>query len=123
MEKPKRTLVLVCGDRDWDDYDSIYYRLNRLDATTPGLVIITGGAAGADTAANAVAEDVGIPCAVVRAQWSRYGKAAGALRNRWMLDFKPDLVLYFHKNLEASRGTRNCVLEARKRGIPVESGV
>jgi len=37
-----------------------------------------------------------------------------------MLDEKPDLVIAFHPNLAESKGTKDCVNEAKRRGIPVE---
>lgn len=36
-----------------------------------------------------------------------------------MLDEKPDLVVAFHDALHRSRGTKDCVEEAQRRGIPV----
>ena len=51
-------------------------------------------------------------------KWEIYGRSAGALRNRAMLDLKPDLVLAFR--VAMSSGTTDCIDEARMRGIPVE---
>lgn len=42
---------------------------------------------------------------------------AGPLRNRQMLDEVPDLVLAFHAEMQSSKGTKDCVLEANRRGI------
>ena len=48
------------------------------------------------------------------------GRKAGILRNEWMLDEVPDLVLAFASDIEKSRGTRHCALEAHRRGLPLE---
>lgn len=54
------------------------------------------------------------------ADWKRYGKAAGPIRNQQMIDEgKPDLVLAFHENINESRGTKDMVARARGIGIKV----
>lgn len=55
------------------------------------------------------------------ADWKTHGRAAGPTRNRQMLqEGDPDLIVAFPKTiLEASRGTRNMVEQARKLGLPV----
>jgi hypothetical protein len=58
--------------------------------------------------------------AEIRADWRMYGTQAGPLRNGWILDRNPSLVLAFHRSLEAdSKGTRDMVKQAQGRGIPV----
>lgn len=110
--------VLVCGDRNWDDGPTVMKRLRELPR---GVEIITGGARGADWwAEETTVRFTGFKINVVRAEWVKYGKAAGIYRNLKMLDMKPDLVIAFHNDLENSKGTKHTVNEARKRGIPVE---
>lgn len=42
------------------------------------------------------------------------------IRNKQMLDEgKPDLVLAFHTDIENSKGTKNMIYQAKKRGIKV----
>ena len=58
---------------------------------------------------------VGVP-----ANWVKYGRAAGPIRNRRMLELvPPDLVVAFHDDLESSRGTKDMVIAARQAEIPV----
>jgi hypothetical protein len=109
--------VLVCGDRNWSDAETIRRRLERLPQDT---VVVHGGARGADTLAGYTADGLGMVVGVFRAEWPRYGRAAGPLRNRAMLDTHPDLVLAFHDNLDNSKGTKDCVTEARRRGVVTE---
>ncbi len=107
--------VLVCGDRNWTDVELI--RDNLPHETT---VVIHGACRGADKIGGEVAESLGIPVEVFPAQWKRYGRGAGPIRNKQMLDEgKPDLVLAFHPDLLKSKGTRNMVTLARKKGLPV----
>ena len=107
--------VLVTGSRRWTDYNTIYNRLAQLPKDS---LVIEGGANGADTLARTAAYCLGLDRRVVKAQWDIHGKLAGPIRNRVMLDMKPDLVLGFR--LAGSTGTTDCIEEAKRRGIPVE---
>lgn len=107
--------VLVCGSRDWADPDSVYMELQRATSDTEHVHVIHGDAPGADTMGAAAAHDFGYEVTAFRAEWDRFGKAAGPMRNLRMLDAGPDLVLAFG----TGRGTDHTVREAEKRGIPV----
>jgi len=110
--------VLVCGDRHWDDGSIVMKRLRELPR---GTRIITGGALGADYwAEETTRRFTGFKLTVVKADWFKYGKAAGPIRNKKMLDMEPDLVIAFHNDIENSLGTKNCIKEAEKRGIEIE---
>ncbi len=109
--------VLICGDRRWEDEGTIYRRITKLPLDT---LIITGGARGADIIARIAAQNLGYPTKTIIAKWWKYGDAAGPIRNREMLDLKPDLVIAFHGDLKNSKGTKDCVNSARRRSIPVE---
>ena len=50
------------------------------------------------------------------ADWKRYGRAAGPIRNQEMVNLGADVCLAFPR--EGSRGTKNCMEAARKAGIP-----
>lgn len=108
--------VLVCGSRLWTDRLAVKAQLSALG--TGPHTIIHGAAAGADKIAGDVAREYGWTVEEFPAQWSRYGKAAGMIRNREMLDTKPDVVLAFP--LPSSIGTFGCIREAHRRKIPVK---
>lgn len=111
--------VLVCGSRYWDRKETIIAHLTTLHLGEKDLVL-EGGARGADSLGKLVAERLCIPVKEYPADWTRYGRAAGPIRNQRMLDEgKPDLVLAFHDDIEHSRGTKNMVEQAKKAGIPV----
>jgi hypothetical protein len=108
------TRVLVCGGRDYDDRDHIWNTLTAIPAVT---CIIHGCATGADSEAMIVAEALGIKHAPFRAEWQKYGKAAGPIRNQRMItEGKPDLVVAF----PGGRGTADMVRRSRVAGIPVQ---
>jgi len=110
--------VLVTGDRDWNDAVLIESHLKKLPKDT---LIIQGGARGADTLAKQAAHRLGLEVETYKADWKRYRKAAGPIRNRQMLkEGKPDRGLAFHDNIENSKGTKDMVAVLRKAGVPVE---
>ena len=54
------------------------------------------------------------------ADWKTFGKAAGPIRNRKMLDEGlPDVVIAFHEDIERSKGTKNMISQACEQGIDV----
>lgn len=109
--------LLVCGGRDYADWNALHARLDALlKERGRASVLIHGGARGADTIAGEWAEGNGIPVLVFHAEWEKYGKAAGSIRNKRMLvEGQPDLVIGF----PGGPGTANMVFQARQERVPV----
>jgi hypothetical protein len=109
--------ILVCGDRHWKDFLTIYTVLKEYEHTAEA--VIHGAATGADTLAGDAAEALHIPVRSYPAEWDK-GPAAGPIRNRRMLQIEhPDMILAFHNDLENSKGTKDMVGRAKQAGIPV----
>ncbi len=109
--------VLCCGDRNWTSYEIVRRELEKLNNNT---IIIEGCAIGADSISGYVARTLNYPILEFPADWNKYGRAAGPIRNKQMLvEGKPDLVLAFHNDIENSKGTKNMVDIARKTGVKV----
>jgi hypothetical protein len=110
--------VLVTGSREWADLGPIRRELAKLPA---GAIVIHGAARGADRLAGEAAAGLGLDVRPCPADWERYGKGAGHIRNRRMLaEDKPDLVLAFHGNLDESSGTRHMVEIGSRAAVPVK---
>jgi hypothetical protein len=107
--------VLVCGSRDWNDQARIAARIVQLPE---GTVVLHGTARGADIIAARYAEGLGYEVEHWPADWEKYGKRAGIVRNIDMLGSGVDLVIAFWDG--KSRGTKHTFTEARRRGITVE---
>lgn len=108
--------VLVTGSRDFQDVDLIVQELNRIQTEIGPFILIEGGAQGADRIARNWAHEVGLPVCTVEANWKRYFKAAGHIRNGWMVALQPDFCVGFPG--PRSRGTYDCMDQARDAGIP-----
>jgi hypothetical protein len=119
--------VLVCGSRDWTERAPVEAVLNGIYWEASGreeeVTIIEGGAKGADACAAAwVTGDDEMPEGLFHeqypAEWDKHGNAAGPIRNRQMLDTKPDLVVAFSEH-PITRGTNDMIRRAKAAGIPV----
>jgi hypothetical protein len=104
--------VLVCGGRDYADAGFLY---GFLDTLKPS-VVVHGCAPGADSLAGRWATERGVPQEPYPADWQKYGRRAGPLRNEQMLrEAKPDLVVAF----PGGRGTAHMVRIAEEAGVKV----
>lgn len=104
--------VLVCGGRDYKNMARVREILDLLPKEN--LVIIQGAASGADDLAKLWAVNNNVPFINFPADWKKFGKKAGFLRNQRMLDEgKPDLVIAF----PGGRGTDMMVKLAEEAGV------
>ena len=109
--------AVVTGDRHWTDEAAIERVFEREKVTH----VIEGECQGLDLLARKVCERKNIPFSPFQAEWEKYGRLAGPLRNANMLDQNPDVVLAFHDDLYGkSKGTRDCALRAMERGFTVK---
>lgn len=115
----KNLRILVCGDRNWENVELIQEWLEAFNLSDQWLQItlIHGNAKGADTIASEIARGWAWNIVSYPAEWGKYGKSAGQIRNREMIKENPDVVLAFHSDLKISKGTRDMVLLAVKEGI------
>ena len=89
--------TIVCGGRKFSDQERVTDVLTRLrervqaDGWTD-VVVIEGGANGADTRARRAAEALGIPTRRMNADWKAEPKLGGLIRNQAMADYVVHLV-------------------------------
>ena len=111
--------ILITGDRDYTDGRLIGEILEKYQAEGYDT-IIEGEARGADKLSRIEAERLGMQVIPIPAQWIKYGKKAGPLRNMEMLEYKPNLVIAFHDDLQNSKGTKHMIRIAKEAGLPVK---
>ena len=110
--------VLICGSRNYHNAKAV---MQRMELLPDDVLIIQGGARGADSLAKTYALDLGYDIVTFEAEWNVYGKSAGSIRNTQMLDKgQPTLVIAFVDDPTRSPGTANMVLQALCKGITVE---
>lgn len=109
--------VLVCGGRDFTNYEALAMALYMVhELRGPITTIIHGGAKGADSFAGQWARENGIPVRMFAADWRTHGVSAGPIRNAQMLkEGKPDRVIAF----PGGEGTADMVAKAKRARVPV----
>lgn len=108
--------VIIAGCRDFSDYTKVEETLNYILKEYPTNLteIVSGGASGADRLGEQYAINKGTQFKVFKAQWDKYGKSAGPIRNREMAEYADALVAFWDGK---SRGTKNMIVEAERNNI------
>ena len=73
---------IVAGSRSFGDYPKLCERLDYFLQRKQEVVIVSGGARGADSLAEEYAQSRGFRSVVIKADWDKWGKSAGFRRNR-----------------------------------------
>lgn len=113
-------VLVVTGGRGFADRALLWRSLDYVLARRGPLALWHGGCSGADALAAEWAAARGVPVRVWRADWARWGAAAGPLRSRAMLaaaaaaSGRCGLVAF-----PGGRGTAAAVAAARALGVGV----
>ena len=109
--------VLVYGGRDFTNQKLGFKALDQLHAEFGFTVVIDGVARGADTIGYNWAQLRNLPSDRYPANWSKYGRSAGPIRNKQMLDEgKPDIGVAF----PGGAGTSNMTKQLLEAGVLVK---
>lgn len=109
--------VLVYGGRDFAKQNLGFRALDQLHAEFGFTLVIDGMARGADTIGYNWAQKEELPSERYPAQWDKYGRSAGPIRNKQMLDEgKPDIAVAF----PGGTGTSNMTKQLLEAGVLVK---
>lgn len=122
MEKLR---ILVCGGRHFEDYNKLKgvleKELNLKNLTSQDVEIVSGHCKGADMLGERWAKETKASVKIFPADWVKYKKSAGPIRNKQMIDyingFENKMVVAFVS--PNSKGTKQTVRLAQKNSIPV----
>lgn len=115
--------ILVCGGRHFADYGLLERTINDIvfESGCSDAEIVSGHCVGADRLGELYAERHNVSVKIFPAQWKKYGKRAGPIRNKQMVDyisgFKNKAVVAFVS--ANTKGTRNTIALAKKANIRV----
>jgi hypothetical protein len=109
--------IAIVGSRNFRNYALLVEILSPYYVALPldNLIIVSGGARGADTLGKNYAENHGLDCNIFKPDWERYGKSAGFRRNQTIVDAS-DIVIAFWDS--ESRGTADTIEKAKKAKKP-----
>ena len=111
--------LIVAGGRDFRDYALLSNELNRLvhnDLAIYSVSIVSGMAPGADTLAVRYAKEHGMKLYGFYANWDKYKRAAGPIRNNEMAKVGDGLIVFWDGQ---SSGTKHMLETMRKQKKPV----
>ncbi len=117
--------IIVCGGRHFNDYDTLESLVDSVLAekslSNNEIEIISGHCEGADMLGELYAKKHGIVCKVFPAEWTKYGRAAGPIRNSQMIEYASEstipIVVAFVS--PRTKGTTDTVNKATKRGFSI----
>ena len=118
-----KLLILVCGGRHFDDYALLEQTVDGVisESGCDDIEIVSGHCIGADRAGELYAKRHNAELKIFPAEWEKYGKRAGIIRNKQMIDyisgFDNKIVIAFTS--ANTKGTRNTIALAKKKNIRV----
>lgn len=111
--------VIIAGGRDFLDYNLLKEKVNNIlidKRLTHKIVIISGCARGADTLGMRYASENILDVDEYPADWDKYGKKAGYMRNVEMAENADALIAFWDGK---SKGTKHMIDIATERNLPI----
>lgn len=105
----KNFKVIIAGSRGFSNYKLLKEKCNeylREKRKEYNIIIISGGARGADTLGEKYAQDEGFSLEVFPANWNKFGKSAGFRRNEQMGEVADALIAFWDGK---SHGTKHMI--------------
>ena len=112
--------VVIAGCRNYNNYYEaktyIDFCLSNIRKEN-NIVIISGGASGADAIGERYAEENGFKIEKYPADWKKYGKSAGPRRNKQMAEVCDCVICFWDGK---SNGTKSMIYYAKKYNRPIK---
>lgn len=109
--------LIIAGSRTIDlsigDFDEYFYRFN-LSVDPEDTEIISGTAKGVDIAGERYAKERSLPVHRFPADWGKYGKGAGHIRNKQMAEYADALLLIWDGKSKGSYNMKMTMLKLNK---------
>lgn len=109
--------TIIAGSREISNNDLFGSIIDAVDESGFEITtVISGGARGADKAGEVWAEVNSIPVEIYNAEWSKYGKRAGYIRNTKMAEMAEALIAIWDG---VSKGTKNMIDIAKDKNLKI----
>ena len=108
--------IIIAGSRNFNDYNLLKTSCDNLLTQFTNIEIVSGTARGADKLGERYAREKGYDIKEFPANWDKFGKSAGYIRNDEMAQYADMLISFWDGT---SRGTKHMIDLANKRSIKV----
>ena len=118
-EKKENFKVIIAGSRGFSNYKLLKETCDkylREKKKTHNVVVISGHARGADILGEKYASDEDLDLEIYPADWKKYGKSAGFMRNEQMADIADAVIAFWNGE---SHGTKHMIDIAEEKGLNV----
>ncbi len=101
--------LIIAGSRNFSDYLLLEKEVNslideiKIKFNTNEIQIISGTARGADKLGELYAIRKGLPLVKFPAEWEKYGKSAGYIRNNQMAEFADGTIVFWDNKSKGSK--------------------
>jgi len=119
-EKKENFKVVIAGSRGFSNYKLLKETCDkylREKKKTHNVIVISGHARGADTLGEKYASDEDLDLEIYPADWKKYGKSAGFMRNEQMADIADAVIAFWNGE---SHGTKHMIDTAEEKGLNVK---
>ncbi len=109
--------VIIAGSRYFTDYQKLKKECDQLLQNQKNIVIVSGDHyKGADKLGIQYANEKGFNLIKFPAEWNKFGKAAGPIRNKQMVNYADVLIAFWDRK---SKGTASIIRFAKNKGLLV----
>ena len=106
--------VIIAGTRTFSDYSLLKDGCNHYLKNKSEITVVCGMAKGADLLGKRYAQENNFPCTEFPANWEKYGRGAGYIRNEEMAKNADALIAFWDGK---SKGTGHMINLAEKYGL------
>lgn len=108
--------TIIAGSRNNVTYDEVLQAMMECPWTFEITEVVSGKARGVDTMGEQWAKENNIPIKEFPADWKKFGKKAGYIRNTEMADYADALICVWDG---ASKGSSHMINIAKEKGLRV----
>ena len=108
--------IIIAGGREFNDYDLLKSKCDEILRLQTDIEIVSGKARGADKLGEDYAKEKGYKIKEFPADWEKYKKGAGYIRNKKMAEYSEGLIAFWDGK---SKGTKSMIDLAKQHGLKV----
>lgn len=108
--------VIIAGGRDFNDYKLLFEKCEIILSKQKDVEIVSGTARGADELGEKYAKEKSFKIKHFPADWEKYKKGAGYIRNKQMAEYADYLISFWDGK---SKGTKHMIDLAKEYNLSI----